>query len=106
MPRKCLGKDTVHCTKLLLPDLLDAIDNVSDWSLLGLYLKIPKYKLKEIEKQYNNDTSHCKVEMLDLWLQRECTPSWMLLAEALDRMGMYALAKAIRERHGIHGNIM
>ena len=104
MTHECSGGDTVHCRLLRLSDLLRAIDSVSDWFLLGVYLQVSPNKLQEIEKQHNKDASRCKVEMLSLWLQGECTPSWKLLAEALDHMKMCAIAKAIREQHGILGN--
>ena len=72
--------------------------------MLGVYLQVAQNKLQEIEKQHNKDASRCKVEMLSLWLQGECTPSWKLLADALDRMKMRAIAKTIREQHGIRGD--
>ena len=72
--------------------------------MLGVYLQVSPNKLQEIEKQHNKDASCCKVEMLSLWLQGECTPSWKQLVEALYSMKMNALASTIREQHGIRGN--
>ena len=63
--------------------------------MLGVYLQVSPNKLQEIEKQHNKDASHCKVEMLSLWLQGECTPSWKQLVEALYSMKMNALASTI-----------
>ena len=82
-----------------LKDLLYAIEDVTaDWMTLGVSLKLPLAKLKEIESQYKHDVGRCKMEMLTLWLNMDVHATWELLASALERgLKMKRLARNIRQ---------
>ena len=80
-----------------LPDLLYAIENVTDWMKLGVSLKLPWAKLKDIESQYKLDVGRCKMEMLTMWLNMDVHATWELLASALEKgLNMIRSAKSIR----------
>ena len=67
--------------------------------MLGVYLKLPGHKLKEIESQYKHDVGRCKMEMLTLWLNIDVAATWELLASALEQgLKMIVPAANIRRR--------
>ena len=73
---------------------LSAINNIVP---LGVYLRIPLPKLKQIEKEYK-DLVRQKIEMINYWLgnSREC--SWGRLAEAVESLGDHEqLASELKE---------
>ena len=81
-------------------DLLEETDQVTDWYMLGMYLKLPRDKLTEIERQFSgHGARRCKLEMFDLWMKLNPDASWELIVLALEKCGETALAGHVRERH-------
>ena len=64
-------------SSLELLDLLEETDQVTDWYMLGVYLKMPRDTLTDIEKRLStHGVKRCKTEMFDLWTRR--TPGGLL----------------------------
>ena len=62
-----MGRGSVQISLL---DLLEETDQVTDWYMLGVYLKLPRDKLTEIERQFTgHGARRCKLEMFDLWMK-------------------------------------
>ena len=73
------------------PRLLDLTNELKmvNWHKLGVQLRLPPEKLKEIEENY--PTSYRRLyEVLEYWLNDETDPSWDKICEALLRMGGFA----------------
>ena len=71
----------------------------ADWFPLGVQLGVRPATLREIEKNYPQDTQRCKTEVLDLWLRNAPEVSWKNLAQAVEAMGEYtAVAKRLRRK--------
>lgn len=85
--------------EISLLDLLEETDQITDWYMLGIYLKLPTDRLTGIERQFSvHGVRRCKAEMFDLWMKSN-SASWELIALALDRCGEKVLANNIRTRH-------
>lgn len=84
--------------EVLVKDLLQELQEVTDqWFNLGISLKIPHMKLKEIEQDYDN-VKECKMEMILLWRQL-CIPTWTTMVTALAEIGMKSLALKIANKY-------
>ena len=93
----CLG---VQLSTVDLPDIIEALDDISDPYLLGFYLKIKTSKLEEFEG--NNCKATQKMEVLDYWLNNADVGqrSWKGLADAVKKMGSYGyLVTNLNQRH-------
>ena len=72
----------------------------SDWFLLGIALKVPRSKLREIEVSYpHEEASRWMIEMLQYWLDSTPTACWDQVASALKQIDMITLASKIRETY-------
>ena len=91
-----------HTTNLFvtaIPELIEALKEVTDWFCLGIYLKISLSKLEVIEKNYRREGPvRCKVEMLVFWLNQQ-PRDWSEIVEVLVRMEMLCLAQEIAKCH-------
>ena len=86
--------------QISLLDLLGETDQITDWYMLGMYLKLPRGRLTEIEIQFReHGPRRCKLEMFDLWMNLNPDASWELIALALENFGNTTLAEHIREQH-------
>ena len=63
---------------------------MTEWYPLGIQLKVPPAKLKEIETNYRGDIERCKLEAIGFWLDNTGDPSWGGLAKALQKIGGHA----------------
>ena len=65
---------------------------------MGIALGIHDPTLKRIESNVRGDTQACLRETLSAWLRQEDsvkekgTPSWLMLATALDAIGQHSIA--------------
>ena len=86
--------------QISLLDLLGETDQITDWYMLGMYLKLPRGRLTEIERQFSgHGARRCKLEMFDLWMNLNPDSSWELIVLALEECGETVLAGHVRERH-------
>ena len=69
----------------------------ANWFDLGLKLKLPYAKLKNIEDSYGKNPPRCSTECLSLWLISASTHTWETLAIALEDMDQNATAQHIRK---------
>ena len=75
-------------------------DRVVQWFTLGLYLKIPPYKLEQlsVECRFNNLKGLQK--MLSAWLKTGAA-TWLSLVCALKKIGQSDLANEIAKKKGV-----
>ena len=82
-----------------LPDILRAINEVSDWFSLGLFLKVDYSKLLTLQKDYPSDLNHCRQKMLISWISSG-NATWSILVKTLrNDMNEPGLAERIEEEH-------
>ena len=81
-------------TCLTLREIENELTEVTaaDWFPLGVQLGVRPATLRQIEKNYPQDTQRCKTEVLDLWLRNAPEVSWKNLAQAVEAMGEYTSA--------------
>ena len=81
-----------------LQDLVNELQEVTDWFQLGLCLRVPLSVLRTIQKDSKEDTNKCRQEMLKTWMKRE-VPMWSTIVKALVDMKMADLALKIASKH-------
>lgn len=81
-----------------LRELTYELEDVTDWYWLGILLRLQPARLQYIEQRYSSEPHRCKMEMLTCWLRSETSPSWLLVAGAVKRMGFNRLAEDITRR--------
>ena len=83
--------------------LLKELQPVVDWHLFGIYLKLPKYELDKIQRQYfqTDGIERCKTEVLHLWLEgREKEDGvWEEVIEVLEKMKEEDLVRELRTKY-------
>ena len=83
--------------------LLKELQPVVDWHLFGIYLKLPKYELDKIQRQYfqTEGIERCKTEVLHLWLEgREKEDGvWEEVIEVLEKMKEEDLVRELRTKY-------
>ncbi len=89
-----------------LSKVLDLLISASiKWFVLGLQLGVSESHLKVIEQDHRIDGIEvCLRKMISLWLSMiNPRPSWEGLVAALEKpsVGMFVLAKGIREEYGV-----
>ena len=68
--------------------------DVTNWFLLGTYLKIEQPVLKKIYADYGHEgTERCKLEMIACWKRQDPTANWQKLKQVL-RSRNYNLPKS------------
>lgn len=77
---------------------MSELQEVNDWIPFGLYVGIKLPKLKAIEMDYHL-ISRCRIEMLSEW-QKQMTPTWSAVVQALVAIGMRRLATELAQKHG------
>ena len=84
-----------------LPLLLIELKDVTNWHLLGVYLRVRKSKLDAIQTQHllSHGIDHCKGEALSAWLRGNPDASWKELVDALSLMDEQALATTLRAKY-------
>ena len=87
------------CVSKLTTDLLiHELKDVTGWQALGNYLGFGMADIKEIEQDHP-DTARRRMEMLDRWMRKEVSPSWVMVIEALEKMSELRLAHQLREKY-------
>ena len=77
-------------------NVTNVLTPINDWYRLGLQLGVPDYQLNSIEKNYPRDNIRCKSEMLSYWFNNAEESSWVVIANALEKIGHRNLAIEIR----------
>ena len=72
---------------------------MTDWFMLGLYLKIPRVNLTDIEKRFSSlGVQRCKTEMFEVWKRNTPDACWEQILFALKKCGESVLADKIGVR--------
>ena len=91
-----------------LPEMMSQLAEVADWYLLGLFLKVPPHRLREIEQDVPpriGSTERRLSEVLLIWMDM-INPEdvkWSTLVAAIANMGMKGCAQRIASECGRHG---
>ena len=98
---------TVYCFLILCVDtplltvavLLEELKKVTDWRMLGAYLNVPVHVLDKINIEHDGVVEHCKMYMLQYWLDTTMTASWKDVARALEHLSMLKLAARLKLKY-------
>ena len=85
----------------LVPEVCDLdseLHEVIDWISLGLHLGIKLPELKTIEENYPT-LQRRRIELFEKW-QKNVTPTWSAIVQALVKIGMRRLASELTQKHG------
>ena len=85
-------------TKPTIDELIEGLDEVTNWFHLGVYLHIPRQRLIEIESEHKG-LVRCKIALFDLWLSRNPNASWSILIDALKKMDENSTAANLQMKH-------
>lgn len=75
----------------------------SMWRTIGCHLEVRS--LKAITANHKGDDEKCLEEMLRDWLKNGKDPSWERLCSALEAPGLFTVAKHIREKYVVPGEL-
>ena len=78
--------------------LISELHEVIDWIHLGLHLGIKLPELKTIEANYPT-LQRRRIELFEKW-QKNVTPTWSAIVQALVKTGMRRLASELTQKHG------
>ena len=79
--------------------LTQEIDKVAIWHTLGIQLDMTVDELTTIEREHPGDMARMMTAMLDKWLRKQTSPSWMSIIEALEKMSEMSLASKLRNQY-------
>ena len=79
-------------------NLLSELNTVTNWCLLGIYLRLLPHELTRIEQDYRGSERQM-MQMLNLWLQRTPKASWEDVVSALQEMREKRVAENIRRKY-------
>ena len=77
---------------------MSELQDVIDWRTFGLHLGIRMPKLESIKADYQTLTER-RIEMLNEW-QKNVTPTWSAVVQALAAIEMRQLASDLAQKHG------
>ena len=86
----------VECAEL--KDLVNELQEVSEWFRLGLNFDIPEAKLMQLHHNYRH-IQDCLEHMLVEWGKRE-KRTWSKVVEALTAIGRELLAQKLAAKYG------
>ena len=80
--------------------LLEELQEVDNWFILGTYLNVPVHQLNKIQSTHAQDgVERCKLEMLQYWLDTTMTASIKDIARALEHLNMLTLAARLKLKY-------
>ena len=79
-------------------NLSSELKTVTDWHQLGINLGLETHELLQIERDHQGNERR-KLEMLNLWLQRNQKASWGDVVSALKEMEENRVAENIRQKY-------
>ena len=75
---------------------IKAIESLSDWRKIGIYLDIPAHELRTIAEDHPGNAGMCKVAMVETWLHTKPSATWKDVMEAVGKLPDVAIAQTIR----------
>ena len=91
----CPFSALVTGSNITLEKLLIQLKGMTQWFMLGIHLKVPSDRLKDIKEMHKGNTELCKCKMLIEWCEREYSPKWESLIEALVKVELHSIALKI-----------
>ena len=77
---------------------MSELQDVSDWITFGIYLEIKMPNLEAISVNFST-LEERRMQMLNKW-QKNVTPTWSAVVQALVGIGMTRLASELAQKHG------
>ena len=77
---------------------MNELTEVNNWMDLGLNLGLKLSTLEAIQT-HKSTTADRRTQMLNEW-QKQATPTWSTVLQALVKMGMRHLASQLAQKHG------
>ena len=75
---------------------------MSDWYSLGVALRVPPSKLKEIMQSAPQEgIQYWRIELLQYWLDSTPSASWRDIVTALENINQHTLSARLREKYHI-----
>ena len=97
------ARDVPPVNVLSARNLFSELEPVTEWFQLGIKLGLQVHKLNKIRQDYHG-TDQQMLQMLDLWLRRTPSASWLDVVNALEEMEENTVARNIRQKY-IRGGI-
>ena len=73
---------------------------MSDWYALGVALRVPPSKLKEIRQSAPQEgIQYWRIELLQYWLDSTPDASWSMIIAALEKIGHHTLSARLRDNY-------
>ena len=82
-----------------LVELVNELQDVIDWMSFGLHLGIKRPKLESI-KVHCRTLAESRIQMLNEW-QKNMTPTWSAVVQALAAIERRQLASDLAQKHGL-----
>ena len=87
-----------------LRTVLEAIDELTEWQMLGTSLGLSRSTLDTIKEEQNGNVKMCKAKVIEHWLKRVdkvTEPTWISLVDAISGKLIKdnTLAEEIREKY-------
>ena len=83
---------------LSLPEVEEALREITDSHNLGIYLGVPPENLERFERDFPRDTIRQRTETITYWLRNCANATWERLAAAVERLGRHGnLVRRLRE---------
>ena len=80
--------------------LVQELDSLVQWDVLGIKLGLSLEEIQEIEINHQDKTnSRRRSEMLNKWLKKELNPTWIMVVDALEKMSENSLANRLRSAY-------
>ena len=75
---------------------------MNDLHSLGVALKMPPGKLKEIRQSAPQEgMQYWRIELLQYWLDSTPDASWSMIITALEKIGHHTLSATLREKYQV-----
>ena len=85
--------------KVEMKDLIQELEEVTEWEYFGTCLGLPEHTLQTIRRDNRRNTENRKREVLMEWTKIK-VPTWRRVIRALLEMGMEVLAEKIARKYG------
>ena len=76
--------------------LIKAIESLSDWRKLGIYLNIPAHTLETIDENNPRNAGRCRDVMVEKWLLANPSATWKDVMEAVGKLPDVVIAQTIK----------
>ena len=83
---------------LTVDQLVQELNEVTEWQSLGNFLGLSMSVIKEIDQDCH-DTASKRLAMFDKWLRNEVNPSWKKVVKGLEKMSELRLANQLKNKY-------